>query len=285
MKKIIVMVKQVPDTANVTGESMKEDGTVNRAALPAIFNPEDLNALEMALEIKGLTGAEVTIITMGPPKAVDILKHSLYMGADKVYLISDRKFAGSDTLATSYVLSEAVKYLGKFDLYLAGRQAIDGDTAQVGPQVAEKLGLNIVSYVRNLVEIKNENIVVEKDSDVQTEVISARVPLLMTITSDANEPRYPNSINMLKYFRSELESNISDKDKIRYKKNGWAIPVLTFDDLGLDPDKCGLNGSPTKVHKIKSIVLKGGDLTLFENNDGGVMGLVKEIVKDYSGEN
>lgn len=285
MKKIIVMVKQVPDTANVTGDSMKEDGTVNRAALPAIFNPEDLNALEMALEIKGLTGAEVNVVTMGPPKAVDILKHSLYMGADKVYLISDKKFAGSDTLATSYVLSEAIRYLGKFDVYLAGRQAIDGDTAQVGPQVAEKLGLNIISYVRNLVEISGEKIVVEKDSDVQTEVISARVPLLMTITSDANEPRYPNSFNMLKYFRSDLQTEISDENKTRYKKNGWTIPVLAFDDLGLDPDKCGLSGSPTKVHKIKSIVLKGGDLTLFENNEGGVMGLVKEIVKDYSGEN
>ncbi len=285
MKKIIVRVKQVPYTANVTGDSMKEDGTVNRAALPAIFNPEDLNALEMALEIKSLTGAEVTVITMGPPKAVDILKYSLYMGADKVYLISDRKFAGSDTLATSYVLSEAVKYLGKFDLYLAGRQAIDGDTAQVGPQVAEKLGLNIISYVQNLVEIRDDMIVVEKDSDVQTEVISARTPLLVTVTSDANDPRYPNSFNMLKYFRSDLQTDISDENKNRYEKNGWVIPVLTFDDLGLDPDKCGLNGSPTKVHKIKSIVLKGGDLTLFENNEGGVMGLVKEIVKDYSGEN
>ncbi len=285
MKKIIVMVKQVPDTANVTGESMKEDGTVNRAALPAIFNPEDLNALEMALEIKNLTGAEVTVITMGPPKAVDILKHSLYMGADKVYLISDRKFAGSDTLATSYVLSEAIKFLGKYDLYLAGRQAIDGDTAQVGPQVAEKLDLNIISYVQNLIEIRDERIVVEKDSDVQTEVISGRIPLLMTVTSDANDPRYPNSLNMLKHFRSELQTDIPDENKSRYEKNGWVIPVLTIDDLGIDPDKCGLGGSPTKVHKIKSIVLKGGDFTLFENNAGGVMGLVKEIVKDYSGEN
>lgn len=282
MKKIIVLVKQVPDTANITGDSMKDDGTVNRAALPAIFNPEDLNALEMALEIKDREGAEITVISMGPPKAVEILKHSLYLGADRVYLISDKKFAGSDTLATSYVLSEAVRSLGEFDIYLAGRQAIDGDTAQVGPQVAQKLGLNIISYVQKLVDVSREKIVVEKDSDVQTEVISSRFPLLMTITSEANDPRYPDSFNMLRYFRADLRPNISADNLSTYEKNGWIIPILTFDGLGLDPEKCGLNGSPTKVHKIKSIVLTGGDLTMFENNEGGVMGLVKEIIKDYS---
>ena len=282
MKKIIVLVKQVPDTANITGDSMKDDGTVNRAALPAIFNPEDLNALEMALEIKDRIGAEIIVISMGPPKAVEILKHSLYLGADRVYLISDKKFAGSDTLATSYILSEAVRSLGEFDIYLAGRQAIDGDTAQVGPQVAQKLGLNIISYVQKLVDVSKEKIVVEKDSDIQTEVISSRFPLLMTITSEANNPRYPDSFNMLRYFRADLRSNISADNLGMYEKNGWIIPVLTFDGLGLDPDKCGLTGSPTKVHKIKSIVLTGGDLTMFETNDGGVMGLVKEIIKDYS---
>ena len=285
MKKIIVFVKQVPDTANITGDSMKEDGTVNRAALPAVFNPEDLNALEMALKIKDILGAEVTVITMGPPKAVEILKHSLYLGADRVFLISDKKFAGSDTLATSYVLSEAVKKIGDFDVYLAGRQAIDGDTAQVGPQIAEKLGLNLISYVSNLVELKEDKIVVEKDSDVQTEVIRAGFPLLMTVTSDANSPRYPNSAGMLRYFRACLRSDISERNRDTYEKNGWIIPVLGFDDLALDPDKCGLNGSPTKVHKIKNIILKGGDLKIFDNSEGGVMGLVKEIIKDYSGEN
>ena len=285
MKKIIVLIKQVPDTANVTAQTMKEDGTVNRAALPAVFNPEDLNALEMALDIKDRLGADVTVISMGPPKAVEILKHSMYLGADRAFLVSDKQFAGSDTLATSYILSEAVRYLGEFDLYLAGRQAIDGDTAQVGPQVAEKLGLNIISYIGKLVEAGDEGVVVEKDSDVQTEVIKVSFPLLMTVTSDANVPRYPNSFNMLKYFRSELESTIPAEHKAEYAQNGWVIPVLTFDDLNLDPDKCGLNGSPTQVHKIRSIVLTGGDLTLFENNEGGIMGLVKEIIKDYSGEN
>lgn len=282
MKKIVVLAKQVPDTANITGDAMKEDGTVNRAALPAVFNPEDLNALEMALSIKDKTGAEITIISMGPPKAVEILKHSLYMGADYVYLISDRKFAGSDTLATSYVLAEAIKYLGNFDLILAGRQAIDGDTAQVGPQVADKLGVNIISYIKKLVDMDENRITVERDGDFQTEVIRSTFPLLLTVTQDANIPRYPNALNMLRYFRSDLQSNIIEEKADKFKENGWVIPVLTIDDLKLDPEKCGLSGSPTKVHKIKNIVLKGGDLKIFENNKGGVMDLVKEIIKDYA---
>ncbi len=282
MKQILVLAKQVPDTTNVSVETMKEDGTVNRAALPAIFNPEDLNALEMALDIKDQIEAEVTVITMGPPKAIEILKHSLYMGADRVYLISDRRFAGSDTLATSYVLSKAIEFLGKFDICFAGRQAIDGDTAQVGPQVAEKLGINIISYVQKLVEIGEDKLTVERDSDLQKEVVRAGYPLLLTVTSDANTPRYPNSGRMLRYFRSDLESNVSKENFKKYKENGWVIPLLTFEDLKLDLERCGLSGSPTKVHKIKNIVLKGGELTMFENNAGGIMGLVKEIIKDYS---
>jgi electron transfer flavoprotein beta subunit len=267
MRKIAVLVKQVPDTANVTGDAMKEDGTVNRAALPAVFNPEDLNALEMGLEIKDRLGGEVQVITMGPPKAVDVLKQSLYMGADRVFLISDRKFAGSDTLATSYVLSEAVKHIDHFDLILAGRQAIDGDTAQVGPQVAEKLGFNLVSYVTRLIDIDENSLVVERDGEVQVEMIKTAYPVLLTVTQTANTPRYPNALRMLKYFRTQSGDPV--------------IPVLTIDDLGIDPARCGLDGSPTKVHKIKSITLSGGSLKLYENNSAGVMGLVKEIIKDY----
>jgi hypothetical protein len=141
-----VLVKQVPDTHNITGEVMTKDGTMNRGALPAIFNPEDLNALEMALEIKERTGGTVTVITMGPPKAANILRDCLFRGADRVILLTDRKFAGADTLATSYVLQCAVQKAGPFDLVLCGRQAIDGDTAQVGPQTAEKLGIPQITY-------------------------------------------------------------------------------------------------------------------------------------------
>jgi len=140
--QIIVMVKQVPDTHNVSGDAMKPDGTVNRAVLPAIFNPEDLNALEEAIKIKETIGGKITAITMGPPNAVKVLKECLYRGVDDVVLVSDRKFAGADTLATSYALKCAIEKVEKYDLVLCGRQAIDGDTAQVGPQIAEKLNIN-----------------------------------------------------------------------------------------------------------------------------------------------
>lgn len=276
MKKIAVLAKQVPDTANISGDAMKADGTVNRAALPAIFNPEDLNALEMALQIKDRLGWHIHVISMGPPKALEILKQALYMGADDVCLISDRKFAGADTLATSYVLSEAIKHIDDFDLILSGRQAIDGDTAQVGPQVAEKLGFNLVSYVTGLVDIDDSALTVLRDGEIQIETIQTPYPVVLTVTSAANNPRFPNAHRMLNYFKAELNNNRDEKD------NGKSyIPVLGIDDLGIDPARCGLNGSPTKVHKIKSITLSGGNLKMYENNAGGVMGLVKEIIKDY----
>src|SRR5690606_18278147 len=152
--RIVVLVKQVPDTANVTGEAMKEDGTINRAALPAVFNPEDLNALEEALKLKDRRDARVTVVTMGPPAAVQVLRESLYRGADEVVLLTDKAFAGADTLATSYALSLAVKKLGGADLVLCGRQAIDGDTAQVGPQTAEKLGYPQITCVSRVDELR-----------------------------------------------------------------------------------------------------------------------------------
>jgi electron transfer flavoprotein beta subunit len=279
MIKIAVLAKQVPDTANVTGDAMKADGTVNRAALPAVYNPEDLNALEMALQIKEKLGGSVQVISMGPPKAIEILKHSLYMGADKVCLVSDRKFAGADTLATSYVLSETITHIGGFDLILAGRQAIDGDTAQVGPQVAEKLGFNLVSYVNRLVEIDENHIIVERDGEIQTETIKTPFPVLLTVMSTANTPRFANAHLMRQYFKAQLEDK-SNKNTSE-KNNLPVIPVLNIDDLGIDAEQCGLSGSPTKVNKIKSITLAGGNLKLYENTPGGVMGLVKEIIKDY----
>ncbi|MGD9107607.1 MAG: electron transfer flavoprotein subunit beta/FixA family protein [Gammaproteobacteria bacterium] len=279
MKNIVVLAKQVPDTANITGDAMKEDGTVNRANLPAIFNPEDLNALEMALEIKDQTDAKVFVVTMGPPKAVEVLKHALYMGADEVMMISDRKFAGADTLATSYVLAGAIEKIGKVDLVLAGRQAIDGDTAQVGPQVADKLGFNQITYVSRLSEVGKDYLVVERDGEVQTEIIKTKLPALLTVTSEANEPRYPNCLNMLKYFRADLESKIDNVEVA--KKNNWIIAQKGLDDLGLDENRCGLKGSPTKVHKIKSITLAGGDMKMYDADRSGIKQLIKDITKEY----
>ncbi len=281
MKKIVVLAKQVPDTANITGNAMKEDGTVNRAILPTVFNPEDLNALETALEIKDLTGALVIVLSMGPAKAVDVIRHALFMGADQGYLITDRKFAGADTLATSYILAEAIKKIGGVDLVLAGRQAIDGDTAQVGPQVAEKLGYNQVSYVTKFEKIDGEHIVVERDGEFQTEVIKAKLPLLMTITATANEPRYPSARSMLRFFKADIAANIPAEKVADYQKNGWLIPVLTLEDLKLDETNCGLKGSPTKVHAIKSIVLQGGDLKMYNPQFDGIKQLVRDIMKDY----
>src|SRR5512143_1015540 len=161
----IVLVKQVPDTRRVTGEAMTRDGTMNRGALPAIFNPEDLNALEMALQIKERHGGTVTVITMGPPKAADILRESLWRGADRVILLTDRRFAGADTLATSIALRQAIEKLDRYDLILAGRQAIDGDTAQVGPQTAEKLGIPQVTYAESVLEIADGAVTVERVLD------------------------------------------------------------------------------------------------------------------------
>ncbi|MFW6181692.1 MAG: electron transfer flavoprotein subunit beta/FixA family protein, partial [Spirochaetota bacterium] len=160
---MVVLVKQVPDTKNVTGEAMKEDGTVNRGALPAIFNPEDLNALEMALQVRDRHGGTVHVISMGPPSAVAVLKESLYRGADQVYLISDRKFAGSDTLATSFALKQAIRTkVPDFDIVFCGRQAIDGDTAQVGPQTAEKLDIAQLTYVESIEKLEENAITVRK---------------------------------------------------------------------------------------------------------------------------
>lgn len=282
MLKIKVLAKQVPDTANITGNAMKEDGTVNRAVLPAVFNPEDLNALEVALSIKDFLGdCEVSVVSMGPAKAVDVLKHSLFMGADNVHLISDRKYAGADTLATSYVLSEAIKLLGGADIVLAGRQAIDGDTAQVGPQVAEKLDMNQITYVSGIREITQNYVVVERDGEYQTEIIKAGFPLLMTVTSAVNTPRYPNASKMLKHFKSDIASSLAPEKLEDAVKSGRVIPLITNEELKLDDSRCGLKGSPTKVHNIKSITLTGGDLKFYGNENEGIKSLIRDIMKDY----
>ncbi len=286
MKKIIVLAKQVPDTANITGQAMKADGTVNRAALPAVFNPDDLNAMETALTIKDAIRAEIIVITTGPPAAVAILKHALYMGADRVVLISDRKFAGADTLATSYVLAEAVKKIdaadGPVDLVLAGRQAIDGDTAQVGPQVAEKIGFNQITYITGVETITQDYLIVARDGELQTERIKTPFPVLLTITDQANTPRYPNCLNMLKYFRAGTASQFDDKNLESAQAHNQVIPVWKAEDLGLDIKRCGIKGSPTRVHKIESITLAGGDLELYDNDPVAIKQLVQNLRKAYA---
>lgn len=284
--KIIVLVKQVPDTQNITGEAMKEDGTVNRAALPAIFNPEDLNALEEALKLKDRFGAKVIVMTMGPPNAAQVLRESLYRGADEVVLITDRKFAGADTLATSYALSLAIKKVGSFDLVLCGRQAIDGDTAQVGPQTAEKLGINQITCVDKIVELKGKSLTAERSIEGGYEVVKAQLPLLLTITDEANFPRPPALKRVLahKYAMTALEKDNYDEEYLReYEIDDAHVMISTWDhqDIGADPEQCGLSGSPTKVKKIDSVVLEAGEFKKIENSRGGLEDLVKELMEEH----
>ena len=174
--RIIVLAKQVPDTRNVGKDAMKADGTVNRAALPAIFNPEDLNALELALRLKeSVPGSTVSILTMGPGRAAEIIREGLYRGADSGYLLTDRAFAGSDTLATSYALAQTIRELGEVDLIVAGRQAIDGDTAQVGPQISEHLNIPVISYAEEI-KIDGEYVEVKRQFEDRYHVIRAKMP-------------------------------------------------------------------------------------------------------------
>lgn len=300
----IVLAKQVPDTKNVTGEAMREDGTVNRAALPAIYNPEDLNALEMALQVRDEHGGRVTVITMGPPAAAELLRESLYCGADEVILLTDRRFAAADTLATSYALSCAVKKVGKCDLVLCGRQAIDGDTAQVGPQTAEKLDMNQVTYVEKIVSLKGDTIEVERGIDSGTETLKARLPLLLTVTDTANEPRPGSAKRILQYrnqtcgpelvgaVSKEFQTDgkevdpaaVSAEVAARLKEAAAAGRTLTVwdaDAIGADASMIGMNGSPTKVKNIESVVLTGEDLEKIEPTEEGCKHLIKELVADH----
>jgi electron transfer flavoprotein beta subunit len=287
----IVLVKQVPDTANLSGEVMRPDGTVNRAKLPAIFNPEDKVALELALQVRDQQGGRVTAITMGPPKAAALLRECLYLGADEVHLISDRAFAAADTLATSYVLCAAIKKLGSFDCIFAGRQAIDGDTAQVGPQTAEKLGIPQITYTEQILELHSDQIVVKRRIDGGYEVLKSSLPVLLTVIKDAAEPR-PFSAKRLMAFkharsRAELEQLVKadssldlaalEADHIKRKR---FIPTMSCDDLDVDRERCGLKGSPTKVKQVASVVLSGGGHQTVEPTKDGMAELIDRLNED-----
>jgi len=289
----VVLVKQVPDTHNVTGEVMTKDGTMNRGALPAIFNPEDLNALEMALDIKERTGGTVTVITMGPPKAANILRDCLFRGADKVILLTDRKFAGADTLATSYVLQRAVRKIGQFDLVLCGRQAIDGDTAQVGPQTAEKLGIPQITYAETIIEITSTHITAERALDSGSEIVRCTLPVLLTVVGSANTPR-PASVR--RQMERKLAAVPSEYAAIRARwpdfesdealdayltARDLKIPVWTAEDIGATEGSIGLAGSPTQVHKINFVVLESTENKTISPTAEGIKAMIAELVHEY----
>ncbi len=291
-KHSIVLVKQVPDTANISGQVMKEDGTVNRAKLPAIFNHEDRTALELALQIKDRKGGKVTVITMGPPRASDILRECLFMGADEAVLISDRKFAGADTLATSYVLSEAIKKIGAYDFIFAGRQAIDGDTAQVGPQTAEKLNIPQITYAEEILEITDSTVKIRKKIDGGYEILESKLPVLITVLKDSSFPRPFKAKRIMAYKNAktlmELEKLTEgnsllyiDQLKEEYISKNLYISTLTMDDLKLDAERCGVQGSPTKVHKVESVVLAGGNHETVEPTKTGIENLIEKLLEDH----
>ena len=266
----VVCIKQVPYTGKVTGDAMKADGTINRAALPAIFNPEDRNALEAALWVKETYGGTVTVITMGLPAATTILREALMCGADKAVLVTDRKAAGSDTLATSYILSQAVKKFNP-DLVFCGRQAIDGDTAQVGPQIGEKLDCAVVTYLEKILEVKDEGegeqrktfVTAVRDIGTGIETCRAKLPALFTVTEKFGELRPFQMRRVMKYKNAEPE-------------------MLSCDDIGAEADRCGFAGSPTSVNKIMSVVLAGGDFKEIPATDEGINGLVKELIDEHT---
>ncbi len=298
---IVVLVKQVPDTKNITADTMKADGTVNRGALPAIFNPEDLNALEMALDTKERFGGTITVITMGPPRAAEILKESLYRGADKCVLITDRRFAGADTLATSYVLAQAIIKIKSVDLIFCGRQAIDGDTAQIGPQVAEKIGFNQITYAEDIIKIENHVITVKRILGSSTETIATNLPLLMTVSSSANNPRSVGAKYYMKFKKAKIFSEITRAISLNYpkdnipdavikievqnkvtelKKQNLFIETWSADDLDADTEQIGLTGSPTKVKAVKSVTLAATEVKSVEPTVTGVQGLITELIED-----
>jgi electron transfer flavoprotein beta subunit len=289
----VVLVKQVPDTHNVTGEVMTKDGTMNRGALPAIFNPEDLNALEMALEIKERTGGTVTVVTMGPPKAASILRDSLFRGADRVVLLTDRKFAGADTLATSYVLKCAVEKLGDYDLVLAGRQAIDGDTAQVGPQTAEKLGIPQITYAEQIIEIDSTHVTAQRALDAGSEIVRCKMPVLLTVVGSANTPRPANVRLQMERklaaipgeyasIRTQWPDFESDEALEAYLvKHDLKIPVWSAEDIGATEGSIGLAGSPTQVHKVNFVVLESTESKTVPANAEGIAAMIAELVHEY----
>ncbi|NLS93895.1 MAG: electron transfer flavoprotein subunit beta/FixA family protein [Planctomycetaceae bacterium] len=295
----IVCVKQVPDTANVTAEAMKEDGTVNRAALPTIFNPEDLHALETALEIRENYGGTVTVLSMGPPKAADVLRDCLFRGADRAILLTDRRAAASDTLATSYIISQAIKTIGEFDFVFCGRQAIDGDTAQVGPQTAEKLAIPQVTYLDKLVSAEGKTVRIRRNIGNGWEIVEVQLPILVTVIETANKPRPQAARRVMRYKKARVPSELAmevrrempdasdeqrqaevDRRMAALKQANYPVEQWDLDDIKADLNRCGLAGSPTKVFRVQAIVLTKEGYTDVPPTEEGVRQMIHELVVD-----
>lgn len=285
--KIIVLAKQVPDTRNVGKDAMTPEGTVNRSALPAIFNPEDLNALEMALSLKDRTpGSTVHILTMGPQRAADIIRDAMFRGADGGYLLSGREFAGSDTLATSYALSCALRKIQPHIIF-AGRQAIDGDTAQVGPQVAEKLGLPQVTYAEEILEIKDTTLVIKRRLSNGSETVECPVPAVVTVNASAPECRPRNAKRVMTYKGALATSEIAaapESAAARRAASKPALQIVEWAAAEVDPDpvQLGLQGSPTKVKKIENVVFAAKEAKRLTAADADINELMVELIASHT---
>ena len=285
--RIIVLAKQVPDTRNVGKDAMKADGTVNRAALPAIFNPEDLNALEQALRLKdAYPGTTITLLTMGPGRAAEIIREGLYRGADGGYLLTDRAFAGADTLATSYALSMAVRKINEYDLILCGRQAIDGDTAQVGPQVAEKLGLSQITYAEEIQKVENGKVTVKRRLERGVEIVEGQLPIVITVNGTAPDCRPRNAKFLQKYKHAKT---VTEKQELNDDYTGLCDmrPYLNLTewsvaDVKADVKACGLSGSPTKVKKIENVVFQAKESKTLSPSDTEIEELMIELIANHT---
>lgn len=297
----IVCIKQVPDTSNITGDVMNEDGTVNRAALPTIVNPEDLHALEAALRVKDKYGGSVTALTMGPPTATDALRECLFRGVDRVLLITDRRAAGSDTLATSYILSQAVRKIGRYDLVFCGRQAIDGDTAQVGPQLAEKLGIPQVTYFEDMVDMGEKRARMRRNVGNGWELVETPLPVLITVLDTANEPRPPAAKRVMRAKNAGTPDEVARRVKAacpdapqakqeaeaarrveQLKMRNLLMEQWDLDHIAADMTWCGLAGSPTKVHRVQSIVLTKEGFTEVPATEEGIRKMIHELIVDHT---
>ncbi|MDD4514613.1 electron transfer flavoprotein subunit beta/FixA family protein [Massilibacteroides sp.] len=285
--RIIVLAKQVPDTRNVGKDAMKADGTVNRAALPAIFNPEDLNALEQALRLKDANpGTTVTLLTMGPGRAAEIIREGLYRGADGGFLLTDRAFAGADTLATSYALSMAIRKIKEYDIILCGRQAIDGDTAQVGPQVAEKLGLNQITYAEEIFGVENGKITVKRRLERGVETVEAKLPIVITVNGSAPDcrPRNAKLVQKYKHAKTVTEKQEASADYLELFSTRPYLNLTDWNvaDVNADVVQCGLSGSPTKVKRIENVIFQAKESKTLQPTDGEMDELMKELIANHT---
>ena len=285
---IVVLAKQVPDTRNVGKDAMKEDGTINRAALPAIFNPEDLNALEQALQLKDQNpGSRITLLTMGPPRASEIIREGLYRGADTGIVLTSRAFAGADTLATSYAIAAAVKHIKQFDIVIGGRQAIDGDTAQVGPQVAEKLGIPQVTYAEEIIKVENGVATIKRRLKNGVETVEAPLPLVVTVNGSAApcRPRNARFVQKYKYAVTPSEKANLGEDMLRLVDSREYLNLYEWDEkvVEADVEQIGLAGSPTKVKGIENVVFTAKESKVLDGgNDAEIEDLIKELITSHT---